>query len=187
MKDKVVTVRVEDILWEEMKKYSQDHEISKSKITRDALIKYFSIYRNPLPLILWSRDEFTFALNCLTDKQIESLADISYQNGLKAMDILVKDLFNIGDTTKLKFSARNAISLLVNYTFTEKGQNWFSKVKTIWHKNAVIIYGNHKNGINFSKYAKYIIMRYTERFSYNLIAEELNENKIYLEFKFIKK
>lgn len=187
MKDKVVTVRVEDILWEEIKKYSQDHDISKSKITRDALIKYFSIYRNPLPLILWSRDEFAFTLNCLTDKQIESLADISYQNGLKAMDILVHDLFNIEDTTKCKFSARNAISLLVNYTFTEKGQNWFSKVKTIWHKNMVIIYGNHENGINFSKYAKFIILRYTEHFSYDLIVEQLDENKIYLEFKFIKK
>lgn len=184
MKDKVVTVRIEDILWEEIKKYSQDHDMSKSKITRDALKKYFSIYRNPLPIILWSRNEFAFALNCLNDKQIESLADISFQNGLEGMDILVQDLFNIED---LKFTARNAISLLVNYTFTEKGQNWFSKVKTIWNKNAVIIYGNHENGINFSKYAKYIILRFTELFSYELIVEELNENKIYLEFKFTKK
>jgi hypothetical protein len=187
MKDKVVTVRIEDILWEEIKKHSQDHAISKSKITRDALIKYFSIYRNPLPLILWSRAEFAFVLNCLNDKQIKSLADISFQNGLKAMDLLVQDLFNIENIKKFKLSARNAISLLVNYTFTEKGQNWFSKVKTIWHKNAVIIYGNHENGLNFSKYAKYIIIRFTEHFSYDLIAEELNENKIYLEFKFIKK
>jgi hypothetical protein len=152
MKDKVVTVRIEDILWEEIKKHSQDHAISKSKITRD-----------------------------------KSLADISFQNGLKAMDLLVQDLFNIENIKKFKLSARNAISLLVNYTFTEKGQNWFSKVKTIWHKNAVIIYGNHENGLNFSKYAKYIIIRFTEHFSYDLIAEELNENKIYLEFKFIKK
>ncbi|MHA1670060.1 MAG: hypothetical protein ACTSV5_05705 [Promethearchaeota archaeon] len=187
MKDKVVTVRVEDILWEEIKKYSQDHDMSKSKITRNALIKYFSIYRNPLPLILWSRNEFAFALNCLNDKQIKSLAEISFQNGLKAMDILVHDLFNIEDITKLKLSARNAISLLVNYTFTEKGQNWFSKVKTIWHKNAVIIYGNHENGINFSKYVKHIIIPYTKLFSWDLIEEELNENKIYLEFKLIKK
>ena len=184
MKDKVVTVRIEDILWEEIKKYSQDHDMTKSKITRDALEKYFSIYRNPLPIILWARNEFAFALNCLNDRQIENLADISFQNGLNGMDILVHDLFKIED---LKFTARNAISLLVNYTFTEKGQNWFSKVKTIWHKNEVIIYGDHENGINFSKYAKYIILRFTELFSYELIMEELNENKIYLEFKFTKK
>lgn len=184
MKDKVVTIRVEDILWEEIEKHSLDYDISKSKITRDALKKYFSIYRNPLPIILWCRNEFAYVLNCLNDEELQNLAEISFNNGLKAMNILIQDLFHVED---LKFTIHNAISLLVNYTFTEKGQNWFSKVKTIWHKNAVIIYGIHENGLNFSKYAKYIICCYMKVFSYQLIVEELNEKRMYLEFKLIEK
>ncbi|MFW9952552.1 MAG: hypothetical protein ACFFKA_20725 [Candidatus Thorarchaeota archaeon] len=89
MKDKVVTIRIEDILLEEIEKYSQDYDISKSKITRDALKKYFSIYRNPLPIILWGRNEFAYVLSCLNDKELQTLSEISFNNGIKAMDILV--------------------------------------------------------------------------------------------------
>lgn len=186
MKEKIVGVRVEEMLWDAIIKYSKEKEISKSKITRDALKKYLSIYRNPLPMILWSNNEFQFALSCLNETQIEELAKISFKNGTEWKGYFTKEFLGLENMNEFKFNVKNVITLL-SLTFSSQGQNWFQKFKSIWRKDSFIIYGAHELGWNFSFYIKSILHNYMEIFQYQIVKEELRENLLIIEYQEIKK
>ena len=181
MKEKILAFRVEDMLWDALMDYSKEKEISKSEITRDALKKYLSIYHNPFPMMMWSYNEFQFALNCLNETQLEELAQISFQNGINGKDYFYKDLLNSEDIKDLKFDAKHVIALL-SYTFSSQGQNWFHKFKSIWRKKSVIVYGSHKLGKKFSFYVKLILQKYMELYNYEIMKEELKDNLLIIEF-----
>jgi hypothetical protein len=181
MKEKIVAFRVEDVLWNEIMQYSKEKEISKSKVTREALKKYLSIYKYPFPMILWGYNEFRFALECLNETQLEDLAQISFENGIKGEDYYGNDFLGLKNMKGIKYNAKYVIALL-SFTFSSQGQNWFHKFKSIWRKKSVIVYGTHDLGKKFSFYIKLILKKFMERYDYQITKEELRDNLLIIEF-----
>ena len=183
MKEKIIAVRISDILWNDIEEYCQKSKLSKSKITRDALTKFLKFYQNPIPLILWGKNEFSFTINCLNESELEKLAEISFQNGLGIRDYSIRTLLHIEDPTNFTLNPRIVIDMLVNHTYTSKGQNWFNHIKAIWKKNWLMIFGTHEIGLNFSIYIKYVFLKWMESYSFKIIKEDLEKNQMVLEFE----
>ena len=179
-KEKSVTIRLEDILWEELTGHSQEKGVSKSEITREALNKYLSNFRYTNPMVLIGRNLFSYLLSRLNNEEIIELAKISFENALKTRKVWAKQFLKVENPDEFIFNARNTVDSIISY-MSEEGQNWFHKIKTIWHKDSLIIYGKHDNGINFSKFISYRFAINLEPFAYKLKLEQLTESSVYLE------
>ncbi|MFX1445794.1 MAG: hypothetical protein ACFFHV_20455 [Promethearchaeota archaeon] len=183
MKEKIVAVRISDVLWNEIEEYSKNNNLTKSRIVRDAITKFLKFYQNPIPLILWGKNEFSFTLQCLNETELEQLAEISFQNGLGVKDYSIRKFADIKDPKNIKLNPRLVVNMLVTNTYTSKGQNWFNHIKAIWKKNWLMVVGTHDNGLNFSKYIKYVFLKWMEFYSFRLLKDELQENQLVLEFE----
>ncbi len=183
MKEKTITVRISDVLWDEIQEVSKEKDLSQSKITRAALEKYLLRMGNPFPLISWGRNEFSFALSCLSDLELDKLAEISVQNGIKTRDYFVNNFLKTDNLEDFQITIRTIIYILENYALNPEGQNWCKTIKSIWKGNWVLIIGTHENGLHFSKYVKFIYLKYFNLYSYDLIKEDLQQDKLTLEFE----
>lgn len=182
-KEKVIAVRIEESLLEELEAYCKEYKINKSRLTRKALEKYMLIYKNESntfnPLLIWNKVEFKYILSCLNDPEIEKLAEIAYESSINEFNRIIRVLAK-GKTPVLH--PKFVMGILENYVFSSEGFNWFDSIRSMWRDSGFIIAGTHKLGLNFSKYIKYRLIISLAPLSYKLTKETLQENKIVLDF-----
>ncbi len=181
-KIKKIITRVEDKLYDEIERFSQEKDWSKSKLTRDALQEYLFTFGTPVKYIVCSASEYQFLLECLNEDQIKELASRSYREADKFRNYLIKDYLPIGDVDVFKLGFKPHLEILIKYMFKGENKSFFEKIDKITKKNSLIIFGEHKLGLNFSKYCKYFLIEFLSPFEYKLQKETLEKSKFVVEF-----
>ena len=188
-KENVLCTRVDDITFKYLKKYSQNYNISNSKLIRKA-IRYYLKYAHKddknisyiPPKILITKEDFKFIINRLNEKELEQLAEKSYKNALNGIQGYFLIVYN-EEIDPLEIKPRALLRILNNNIFQYDGQNWFNSIKFVFNKDILTVGGNHYFSKNFSIYFKYFILKFLKPYSFKLIYENLEENKIILKLK----
>ena len=85
-KEKVLSTRVNDFLFEELQKFSKKQKIKPSTLFRNALVYYYTnfisheISNNPI--LILSKSEIALIISKLEKDDLEGLAEKCFQNGL---------------------------------------------------------------------------------------------------------
>ena len=108
---------------------------------------------------------------------------ICYQNGIKTLKYYTKTFTKDLKEDDMALRLRSLIRSLNDIVFSLNGQNWFRKVSYRFDKNQFIIAGLHDMNLNFSIFIKYFMKRYLINYGYEIIKENLQENKVHLIFQ----
>ena len=187
-KEHVVSTRVGGRLFEILRQYAEKRRIRISDIVRDAVIYYLRIIYDHEeannPIIVLSKSELKFLINFIKNEEdFQKLADICYKNGIKTLKYYTKTFKNDIKEDNIALRLRSLIRSLNEIVFSLKGQNWFNKVSYSFDKNQFIIAGLHDMNLNFSIFIKYFMKRYLINYEYEIIKENLQENKVHLIFQ----
>lgn len=183
-KEKRLSTRVSDKLYEKLTAYSEEKKISFSKIIRNALIYYlrftFDNVKIDNPIKMFSKSELEFMFSRLSgDADCEKLAEICYENGVRTRDYYLKDFIQ----EKPSLKARLILSSLNETVFSINGQNWFEEVSYRFEGNRFIFAGNHAMNVNYSKFIKFFMIKHLAEDDYELREETLQEGKVLLIFE----
>lgn len=182
VKEKKIITRLEDNLFNEIERFSQDKDWSKSKLTRFALQEYLFTFGTPVQYVICSGAEYKFLLECLNEDQIHELAIRAYREADKFRNYLIKDYIPIEDLNVFKLGFKPHLNILIRNMFKSENTSFFDKINTITKKNWLLISGEHKLGLNFSKYCKYFLMEFLRPFDYKLQKETIENSKFIIEF-----
>ena len=187
---KFLGTRIDDRLSKIISKYTKTYNISNSDLIRKAL-RYYTKYAQIAklntsyvePIIMVTKQDLKFLINQLNDDQLKELSKQTYGSVLRGIKEYVKQIgfenFNPTD-----FDLNNLIQSLVRDVLNYDAQNIFDHVKYSYDqkKKILTIGGTHGIGENYSKALKYFFLYLMEPYSYELIEEILQENRIYLKF-----
>jgi len=186
---KVVSTRIDDRLEKRMKTYSEYYGISNSDLIRKALryyIRYAHKDDNKIsfiePLILISKEDLSFLLDNLNQEQIEKLAKQSYNVALKGIKKFFKYVEN-QEFNPLDLHVKNLLPILVENIFSFDAQNWLIDADYSIQKDLLTFTGTHSLNLSFSRYLKYLILKFLEPYNYKLVNERIKEKMIYLMFE----
>lgn len=184
----VVSTRVGGRLFEILRQYAKKRRIRISDIVRDAVIYYLRIIYDHEeannPIIILSKSELKFLINLIkNEKDFQKLADICYENGIKTVNYYTKTFKNVVKEDTIALRLRSLIRSINDLVFSLNGQNWFDKVSYRFEKNQFIMGGLHDMNLNFSIFIKYYMKRYLINYEYEIIKENLQENKVHLIFQ----
>ncbi|MCP4764344.1 MAG: hypothetical protein GY870_21400 [archaeon] len=179
--DKKLGFRMDDETWTEFTKYCEDNNVSKSEISREAIIKYMSIFnsQNQNPKLIFSYNLFKFMADKISDEDMEKLAILSYENAQN-------DLKRYSKILKVDFEKMNAtlwMGALNNLVFAPEGQNWFANIESSVKKTKIIFAGTHNLGKQFSVFIKYLIIQHFKKYDFEFDKAVLKENKVVIHLK----
>ena len=177
VKEKKIITRLEDNLYDEIERFSQDKGWSKSKITRLALQDYLFTFGASIHYIITSGQEYKFLLECLNEDQLRELGIRGCKIAERFRSYLIKDFMKF-EGEQLKYSLKSQINLLMRNMFKIS----FENIKTIWKTKWFILYGDHQLGRNFSIFFKYFMTEYIKPFDYVILKENIEDSKVMLEF-----
>ncbi len=173
-KKKILGIRLNEASLEEFSKFCQDRHVSKSELARTAITQYIVLNynANTNPKLIFSKSQFKYLCQCLSPDQINQLAHISVENGLrdtKTLDSFVsKPEFSTIAITEIDFQ----IKTLQRFIFSPEGQSWFETFNYEWDQDALVIHGTHLLGENFSQYIQQLLCRYFAFQKYELVFAE---------------
>jgi len=193
----LLAVRVQNDLLTRIDHYCIKNRMSKSLLIRVAIEKYLSIFEreedDPEPLLIWGKKEIIELLRHLDEESIRNIAEISFNASKeKYKEMLQSSRYREKQTKDKKPTSKEEKTLqckkmwgfLKNLTLSNRGGfNWFNKIHENWDGSNLKIAGTHDLGLNFSLYIKYRIINHMKPYDYVLISENLQENKIILDFQ----
>ncbi|MHA1147976.1 MAG: hypothetical protein ACTSR8_06990 [Promethearchaeota archaeon] len=195
-KEKVIAVRIDDKFLGRLDKYCQKFKINKSLLTRIALEKYMRFYQkeeqDPEPLLIWGKLEMIEILKSLKEETIKSIAEIAFETSRETYKNMLEASVNkkkkklekvLTPEEEKTIKCKVMMGILKNLVFSAEGFNWFTNIHESWDGVNLKIAGTHNLGLNFSRYIKYRTIKHMEPYDYLLYGENLQENKVILDFK----
>jgi len=186
---KVISTRIDDRLEERMKNYSDFYNISNSDLIRKALryyLRYAQKDENDIsfiePLILISKEDFSYLLDNLNQEQIEELSERSYNTALKGIKKYLEQVGN-KDLDPLDMPIKNILPILAKTIFPYDAQNWLNDVDYSLQKEIITITGTHSLNSAFSIFFKHFLSQFLNPYGYKLVNERIKDNMIYLMFE----
>ncbi len=193
----LLAVRVEDNLLTRIDQYCKKNRLSKSLLIRLAIEKYLSLFDreedDPELLLIWGKKEMVELLKHLDGESIAKIAEISFQTSKEKYKEMLKSSRYREDLTKDKtptskeekiLECKKMWGFLKNLVLSNRGGfNWFNKIHESWNGPNLKIAGTHDLGLNFSLYIKYRTINHMKPYDYVLISENLQENKLILDFQ----
>ena len=181
-----IHTQVDDRFLSYVKKYSEENNISISKLIRKALSYYIRFSKpdqsSTNPMILIAKTELAFILEELNENKVKELAELTYNNAVRERLEYI-DKFSTEEERKIfKLKPRILFSTLSHQVFGTEGQNWFKEIRATFHENRLIIGGIHGITKNFSIFFKYYMMKHMSDHGYQLNNEKLDKDRIYLDF-----
>ena len=87
-KEKKLGFRLDEETWEDFSRYCEENKVSKSKMSRDAILKYMTIFdkQNENPKLVFSHNMFKFMADRMSEEDMKELASISYENSQKDLE-----------------------------------------------------------------------------------------------------
>ncbi|MHA1793846.1 MAG: hypothetical protein ACTSVI_14480 [Promethearchaeota archaeon] len=161
MKNKILTLRVDNDLFEQLETVARDKQVTKSDFIRNAIKTRImeSMIFNDNDFILMGRDMEKIMFGVLKDEQIKELSKKAVLSELKTIKKLLSSNELILPVVKeyLENKSFNEIVIyiieLVNRKFlAENARNWFKKIIININGNKITIIGRHDLGKNFSKF-----------------------------------
>jgi len=191
-KGHVLSTRVDDRTLEYIEKYSKNYNISYSYLIRKAL-NYYIKYANKEdrnssyapPSLIISKEYFKYIMDHLTEDNMKDLASITYKN----LQYSIKKYFavvNKDDVDPVNINVRLYIGILNTNMFQIEGNNWFNNFRHVFNRNILSLGGDHSINLNFSIFVKHLLVKVLKSYSYELIEEKIEENKIFLKFEIPK-
>jgi len=188
-KGHVLSTRVDDRTLEYIDNYSANYDISYSYLIRKAL-NYYVKYANKEdrnssyvpPSLIISKEFFKYIMDRLKEDDMKSLANISYNNLIYS----IKKYFisvNKEEVDPLEINLRLFMGIINTNFFQIEGNNWFNNFRYVFNRNVLTLGGDHSININFSIFIKYLLIKVLKSYSYELMEEKIEENKIFLRFK----
>ncbi|TFG19373.1 MAG: ribbon-helix-helix domain-containing protein [Promethearchaeota archaeon] len=195
--------RVNDILLERLTEYAKKENINLSKLIREALLYYdiFVIQQEKLeiPIFILGKNEYTAIIDHLNDEALKQVAEICFQNTMTSMDYHIDYIKNTmtsidyhrtyiqdNKNTKienLKIPLRIFLKALKEKITSIKRQNWFEDFAARIEKNRALLAGRHNINVRFSIFIKFYLMKIMNFYEYELIEEDLQEQKVILTFQ----
>lgn len=198
--------RVSDILLKRLTEHAKRENINLSKLIREALIYYDTYFIQQeivkVPIIILGKNEFTAIIKHLNDEALEEVAEVTFENMINSMDYLREYIVNnmssinyhrtfIQDQKNTKndnlYIPLRIFLKAIKEGMSSKRQNWFEDFGAKIDKYSVLIAGTHNVNKKFSIYMKFYLMKIMNYYEYDLIKEDLQEQKIILTFQKKKK
>ncbi|MFX1410929.1 MAG: hypothetical protein ACFFA6_11280 [Promethearchaeota archaeon] len=175
-------VRMSPLELEFLDAFCEINKQSRSKIVKNALKSY--LYRNidnkkrPNKKVIFSQNMLKPLLDNADKKLIKQIAEISFQNGVsdhRYLDNMLDTLKKGSIPTDYTLDLEGRIKSLIENVFAPDAQNWFDSIRYGWNKKIMVIGGKHNLGRNFSRFIKYLMIKYMKIYSYELISKEFRE------------
>jgi len=192
---KFLGARIDDRLLKYINEYTSTYNISNSELIRNAL-RYYLKYAQKAkmntsyvePMIILTKRDFNFLIDKLNDEQIKDLARQDYETLLMGIKKYSRKM-GIKNLDPIDFGLNNLIQTLVRDVLNYDAQNFLEHVKYAFDqkKQILTIGGTHSISKKFSKQLKYFMEFIMKPYSYELIEEIIQENRIYLKFMHKKK
>ena len=132
-------------------------------------------------------------LKHLDEESIKNIAEISFQTSKEKYKEMLQSSKYSEKQKKYKkpiskeekmIQCKKMWGFLKNLTLSNRGGfNWFNKIHESWNGPNLKIAGTHDLGLNFSRYIKYRIMNHMKPYDYVLVSENLQDNKLILDFQ----
>ena len=191
-KGHVLSTRVDDRTLEYIDNYSQNYDISYSYLIRKAL-NYYVKYANKedhnssytKPSLIISKEYFKYMMDHLNEDDMKNLANITHNNLLYS----IKKYFAVVNKEEVEpfdINVRLYIGIVNTNMFQIEGNNWFNNFRHVFNRNMLSLGGDHSINLNFSIFIKYLFIKVLNSYSYELVEEKIEENKIFLRFEIPK-
>ena len=196
-KENLIAVRVDDKLLTRIDHYCTKNRMSKSLLIRFAIEIYLSLFEreedDPEHLMIWGKKEMVELLKHLDEESIAKIAELSfntskekYKEMLQSSKYREKQKKDKKPTSKEEktLQCKKMWGFLKNLVLSNRGGfNWFNKIHESWNGPNLKIAGTHDLGLNFSLYIKYRTIFHMKPYDYVLINENLQENKLIMDFQ----
>ena len=187
-KEKVLSTRVSERFYNYLQRKANELDIKSSNFIRDAIAYYVRFIdfhgRANNPMLLFSKSEISFLINQVDEESLERLAQICYENGVLTRRFYVKELSNGKEIEDINIGVRAYIKMLNESVFSKKGQYWFNEVRYRFKEgNEFRFVGKHDLNLNFSIFIKYFMKKHLVSYSYELMEEDLKDEKCILVFR----
>ncbi len=179
-------IQFDEEILQRLQQIAAKYHLPQNFITRESINLYLNEYRskNPEvnPKLTISHNIFRKAITIASEKDLEEMAAISFQNGLEYK----KHLFQKLDLQEGKINSREAIDfalkILYRDVFAPEAQNWFNKIEYSWKKAQIMIAGKHDLGKNFSLFMKILMQKYMGLFFYELAKNVIRDDTVILTY-----
>ncbi|MBD3196237.1 MAG: hypothetical protein GF317_14360 [Candidatus Lokiarchaeota archaeon] len=181
-KDHFIGTRISRSLFKPLNEVIKKKNLTISKLLRNGIFRYLMFFQREEmqnnPMLIISKNEFAFLLGKVKEDDLKELAELMFANGVITHKYQVELLFK--SSQEIGITARAQMALLSRIVFSGEGQRWFREFYYNFQRSRVTIAGKHSLNRNFSIFFKYYIIKYLEKFGYNLIEENLEEEKVRL-------
>jgi hypothetical protein len=169
-KERVITIRLTDEENEILSAIAKQTKSGKSELVRKAVGTYFDIFlkipgRTGDDHLIFNIEMQKILLDRADDETIRLLAESSFHICMNAdfVDLVLNpDVKNGANPDNFE----HQLKMLATYAFSSRGQNWFDNV-TYSRKGLTFTFGGqHRLGINFSKFIFYLMKNFGEYYQY---------------------
>ncbi len=190
-KEKVISTRVSESTYNFLQRKASEHDVKPSNFIRDALVYYVKFVdfheKAHNPMLIFSKSEVAFMISQLNENGLENLAEICYQNGIITRQQYVKEISNNPKLEDISVGLRAQISFLNKLVFSKDGQYWLNDVSTKFKEKEFRFGGKHDLNANFSIFLKYFMKKHLAVYFYDLVEEDLKDDRCILVFKKLDK
>ena len=178
-----LATRVNELLMKQIDDYCTDYKITKSELLRKAIL-YFLKYSQQddntyHPMIIFSKQELSFMIECLKEDELKEYAKLSFDMGEMSTEHFTE---THGTGQAIDLRPRFFMRTMKNEVFSHYGQNWFQDLEYAFKSDKLQIAGKHNLNLNFSIFFKYLMEFYLQKHKYKLSRETLKDSKVILLF-----
>ncbi len=180
-----LATRVNEKLMEQIDSYCIDYKITKSELLRNAVLYFLKFSQQDdktyHPMMILSKQELAYMFVHLNEEELKEYATLSFDMGQKTIEHY-GEIFADGLGLEFEIKPRLIMRAMKNEVFSHYGQNWFQKLEYSFKSNKLLIAGEHNLNVQFSRFFKYLMLKYLSPHNYKIQSENLGEKKVVLNF-----
>lgn len=188
-KENVIGTRIGNKLLTNLTEHAQKENIKLSELMRTALLYYntFVIEQEKIgvPIFISAKNEYAVIMEHLDRAGIEKVAEICFKNTMASFTYHRDNIYDKKpvQTERSDIPIRFFLKALKERVVSRNMQNWFENLEIRIEKNRILIAGLHEINMGFSTFLTFYFSKILNQYEYELIKEDLHDNKIILQFR----